>query len=83
MYDMYRSQIVLEDWQHEALKSLAERKGKSISEVVREILSEQLEEFRRSSKTGLMRIEGLGHAPDVAGRDHDTYLYGAKVRKGR
>jgi hypothetical protein len=78
---MHRSQIILEDWQHEALKSLAERTGKSISEVVREILSDQLEEFRRSSKVGLRRIEGLGHAPDVAGRDHDTYLYGANVEK--
>jgi predicted DNA-binding ribbon-helix-helix protein len=80
---MHRSQIILEDWQHEALKTLAERKGQSISELVREILSERLEEFQRSSKTGLNRIEGLGHAAGVAGRDHDAYLYGAEVERGR
>ncbi len=74
---MHRSQILLEDWQHEALKLLAERKGKSISEVVREILAEHLKEHGTSSKAGLKRIEGLGYAPEASGRHHDTYLYGA------
>jgi predicted DNA-binding ribbon-helix-helix protein len=32
---MHRTQLLLEDWQYRALKSLAERQGISISELFR------------------------------------------------
>ncbi|MBW2263359.1 MAG: hypothetical protein JRG91_15450 [Deltaproteobacteria bacterium] len=69
---MHRAQIILEEWQHEALKSLAEREGKSISAVVRQILTAKL--GRRKSKK-LESIMGIGTGSDISGRDHDRALY--------
>ena len=34
-YIMHRTQLILDDWQHEALRTRAEREGKSISALVR------------------------------------------------
>lgn len=39
---MYRAQILLEPEQHKALAAIAERKGTSISQVVREIVGQYL-----------------------------------------
>ncbi len=69
---MHRAQIILEEWQFEALKSLAEREGKSISAVVRKILTQKLK--RKKSKR-LESIMGIGTGSDVSGRDHDRALY--------
>ncbi len=69
---MHRAQIILEEWQFEALKALAEREGKSISAVVREILSAKL--GRRKGRK-LRSILGIGSGSDVSGRDHDRALY--------
>lgn len=69
---MHRAQIILEEWQHEALKSLSEREGKSISAIVRQILSEKL--GRRKGKR-LESIMGIGTGSDISGRDHDKALY--------
>jgi predicted DNA-binding ribbon-helix-helix protein len=44
MSDLFRAQILLERYQHEALLTLARRRRKSISELVREILAEHLEQ---------------------------------------
>lgn len=79
MYDviMHRTQLSLEDWQYEALKSLAERQGRSISDIVREVLTKHLRDGRKKrGRQGLKAIEGIGQNPDVCGRDHDLYLYG-------
>jgi Arc/MetJ-type ribon-helix-helix transcriptional regulator len=60
----YRAQILLEPEQHEALVEVARRENRSISEVVREILSEWLSEQennilwqkRREALKGLARM---------------------------
>jgi predicted CopG family antitoxin len=41
---MHRTQILLEQEQHEALKEIALREKRSLSDVVREMLQKQLEE---------------------------------------
>ena len=38
-YIMHRTQILLEEWQYEALKSRADRQGKSLSELIRDLVS--------------------------------------------
>lgn len=78
MYDvtMHRTQLLLETWQHEALKAVAEQQGRSISAVVREILSRHLNARRRRAKRGLQDLEGIVDDRDATGRDHDRFLYG-------
>ncbi len=75
MGSYHRTQILLEDWQHGALRTLAEREGVSISEFVRRILTEKLRP-RSSGRRGLKAIAGIGRDPEAFGRDHDRWLYG-------
>jgi predicted DNA-binding ribbon-helix-helix protein len=68
--------VLLEGWQHEALKSLAEREGVSVSDLVRRIVSQRLRP-RPPSRKGLTAIAAIGRDRKAAGRDHDRWLYGA------
>lgn len=45
---LYRTQILLEPEQHRALMEMAEREGRSISDLVREMVREQIEQRERS-----------------------------------
>ncbi|PWU24808.1 MAG: hypothetical protein C5B48_04525 [Candidatus Rokuibacteriota bacterium] len=73
MASYHRTQVLLEGWQHAALKSLAEREGVSVSDLVRRMLSERL---RPSRRKGLKAIAGIGRDRTATGRDHDRWLYG-------
>lgn len=77
MYDvtMRRTQMLLEEWQYQTLRARAEREGRSISEVVREILRVSLER-PSTRKSKLTSIEGVGADASASGRGHDGYLYG-------
>ncbi len=44
MSTLYRTQLLLESEQHQTLAEIAQREGRSISELVREILREHLSE---------------------------------------
>ena len=61
MRTLYRTQLLLEAEQHPALAEIAQREGRSISELVREILREHLiERDREARKQQEMRaFEGL------------------------
>ncbi len=78
---MHRAQLMLEEWQYEALKSLAESRGRSISEVARDIFARHLEKGQRVSTGKLDSISGVAEGPADLGENHDQYLYG-KRRKG-
>ena len=80
MGSYHRTQILLEDWQHMALKSLAEREGVSLSDMVRKILTERLRP-RSSRRRGLQTIAGIGRDPKASGKDHDRWLYGRGASK--
>jgi hypothetical protein len=71
---MHRTQLMLEDWQYDALRSRAERRAISISELVREILTAHLD---AKEPSGLYKIEGIGSDGSSA-REHDAFLYGAR-----
>lgn len=75
---MHRAQVILEEWQYQALRSLAERKGRSVSELLRDILTKHLRP--RPSKKGLSAIEGIVSDPTVRGDAHDEVLYGLPER---
>ncbi len=75
-YIMHRTQLLLHSWQHEALKAMSERQGRSIAELVREILTERL----GGASARLDAIAGIGDDPRSRGRDHDRYLYAKRKR---
>ena len=75
---MHRAQLLIEDWQYEALKSLAAREERSISELLREILTRHLRSEQGGLQSSLADIEGLGDDPEASGREHDRFLYGVK-----
>ena len=78
---MHRTQLLLEEWQYEALRARAEREGRSLSALIREILHISLAPSSPASRRGLEEIKGIGEDAGVYGKDHDRYLYGgAKVR---
>ena len=75
MASYHRTQVLLEAWQHAALKTLAAREGVSISDLLRRILSRRLRP-RPSGRKGLASIAGIGRDRSATGRDHNRWLYG-------
>jgi hypothetical protein len=80
--DILRTQICLERWQHEALKSMSRKTGKSISRIVRECLRSSLTRPSSRKQDALYHIIGMceGTADNVS-ENHDHYLYGATKKK--
>lgn len=76
MSSYHRTQILLEPWQHAALKTLAQRQGVGISDLVRRLLTRGLRP-RRTGRKGLKNIAGIGRDRQASGRDHDRWLYGS------
>jgi predicted DNA-binding protein len=57
---LYRTQILLEPEQHQALAQIAAQEGRSISDVVREIIQHSLQERQQAAATDLERyLAGL------------------------
>lgn len=75
---LHRTQILIEQWQYEALRARAEREQRSLSALVRDLLDEALRQDGGPSPAGhpLRQIEGIGEAAGSYGRDHDALLYG-------
>lgn len=74
----HRTQISLEGWQYDSLKARGEREDRSLSDLVREAVSEYLAD-RAAPPPGegrLDRIRGIAADAEVAGKDHDRVLYG-------
>jgi hypothetical protein len=78
-YMLRRTQIMLEPWQVDALRSTAEREGRSVSEVVRRILTAGLRPEARSSGNWIREVAGIAYDPSTRAEDHDAYLYGAQT----
>lgn len=77
---MQRTQILLDDWQYEALKARAQREGRSMSELLRQILDANL--GKSASRTPrLADIRAIGEDHAARGRDHDRVLYGKSGRR--
>lgn len=80
---MNRFQLILEDWQHAALKSRAEREGRSTSALVREAVEAYLATPGQPTPARLDDIEGIGSDAEASGRDHDDLLYARTPAKRR
>ncbi len=75
---MHRSQILLEEWQYQYLSDKARQEGKSISHIVRELISEWIES--RSAETWeddpFFDIIGMVSSGDgQVAEEHDKYIY--------
>ena len=76
---MHRTQILLEEWQYEMLRAKAEREGRSMSEILRDVLGAALGGKRRpSDQRALDSLAGIVNEPGASGRDHDEVLYGPR-----
>ncbi len=74
---MNRTQLSLEGWQYLALKTQAERQGKSISAVVRGILSAHFGEPEGpAAEDPFASIMGMAADETSVAEEHDRVLYG-------
>ncbi|MBN1240253.1 MAG: hypothetical protein JXB36_17245, partial [Gammaproteobacteria bacterium] len=77
---MHRTQILLENWQYQMLRARAEQEGRSISDLVREILRNALS-APPEQKNRLQEIEGIAEDRAASGRDHDRFLYDVEKKR--
>jgi plasmid stability protein len=79
---MQRTQLLLDDWQYEALKAQAERQGRSMSELLREMLDSALARDGAGGRgLALDDIRGIGEDRSARGRNHDDFLYSKRGRR--
>ena len=75
---MHKTHVFLEDWQYEALRTQAAREQRTISALIRELLTWHLSENQETARQRLAVIEGIGMDAHATGREHDAFLYGTK-----
>jgi predicted DNA-binding ribbon-helix-helix protein len=78
---MHRTQITLEDAQYLTLREQARRTGKSMGQLIREMLQRELglqTKSRRKRSSGLTKLQGILDDPGFGGEDHDEILYGGR-----
>jgi hypothetical protein len=74
----HRTQISLEGWQYQVLLEVAKRERKTLSQIVREVLSEKLFSkcVQRVDQDPIWGIIGIGSGDgSPVAREHDRYLY--------
>ena len=64
---MYRTQILLDPEQHQALAEIARREKRSVSDVVREMLRKQIEEQKQLelAQAAQTLLEDYQNDPDI------------------
>jgi predicted DNA-binding ribbon-helix-helix protein len=72
---MHKTHILLEDWQYEALQSLAAQEQRSISALIREMLTSHLAAPQQTARQRLAVMEGIGTDTHATGQEHNTFLY--------
>lgn len=74
----HRTQISLADWQYQRLLEISKKTKKSMSAIIRDILSEKLLiNTAKKEKDPLSELIGIGRGDgSPVARNHDSYLYG-------
>lgn len=77
---MKQTNISLEESQYQRIKDLAEREGKSISQIIRELIDESFHlEGEDRKEDPIFDVVGMGHGGGTpAAKDHDEVLYGGE-----
>ena len=75
MSTLHRAQVLLESEQHQALVEIAEQEGRSISDLVREIVRQHLAERSQQAQqlTALQAIERLSQIRARLQEEHGLY----------
>ncbi len=76
----HRTQISLEDWQYQTLRDISRRTRKSLSGVIRDLLTEKFtRQAGRKMTDPIQGIVAMGAGDGApAAREHDAFLYGKK-----
>jgi len=69
---LHRAQLLLESEQHQALAKIAEQEGRSISDLVREIVRQHLAE-RREQAQQLTTLEAIERLIQIRARLQEEY----------
>ena len=78
---VHRSQIMLKEHQYAYLVGEAQRQRKSISQLVRKIIDQHIEQSRDLENDPFFGIIGMVEGDDPnAAIDHDYYVYGLPRR---
>lgn len=79
-YTKHRTQISLEDWQYQILIDISKKTKKSLSGIIRDLITENFsKKMVKSKKDPIMGIIGLGAGDGSAvAKEHDKFLYGKK-----
>lgn len=78
----HRTQISLEDWQYQALQEMSKKKKKSLSGLIRDLLTEKFSEAIKAKEDSLLGIIGLGAGDGSSvAREHDKFLYAKRKKK--
>ncbi len=79
----HRTQISIEDWQYQILLETSKKLKKSLSGIIRDLLTEKFsKETAKPEKDSIFGIIGIGAGDGLpVAREHDRFLY-AK-RKGK
>lgn len=75
MSTLYRAQLLLEPKQHQALVEIAQREGRSVSDLVREIVRQHLVERDQEARKQreMQAIEGLTQIRERLKEEHGVY----------
>lgn len=75
----HRTQISLEDWQYQILLDLSRKTRKSLSALIREMITEKFAPAGVAENDPVYSIVGIGGSGRKhTARDHDAVLYGKK-----
>lgn len=77
----YRAQILLEPSQHAAMAAIAEREGRSVSEVARELVSRGLDDLaREADSVWRVRALALARLDQIRGQvEREHCVFGADL----
>lgn len=67
---MRRMQVLLEEWQYQTLRTMAEKQKKSLSAVLRQIIAVQAAQAR--DKDPLLEVAGIARTPRENGPSSET-----------
>ncbi|BCB96063.1 hypothetical protein JZK55_09850 [Dissulfurispira thermophila] len=79
----HRTQISLEDWQYQLLLEMSKKQKKSLSQIIREFLSEKFsKQVVRTKEDSVWSIIGIGSGDgSPVAREHDRFLYAKRKKK--
>lgn len=76
----HRTQVSIEDWQYQTLMDISRKTKKSMSNIIRDLISEKYSgKIRKAKSDPIFGIVGIGTGDrSPAAKEHDKFLYGKR-----